>query len=115
MPTKKAVTKKPVARRKSLKPKSLAMEIISDPQPMPMPMPEPEPMPGPSDSASRHVVYLAGCRNCHHVPLGVNALLTVLIAIIFTLSAMLMAASVTLSSQNVVVGSSGSTASVASR
>jgi len=89
------------------------MEVISDPQPMPMP--EPEPMPGPSGSASRHVVYLAGCRNCHHVPLGVNALLTVLIAIIFTLSAMLMAASVTLSSQNVVVGSSGSTASVASR
>ncbi len=115
MPTKKAVTKKPVARRKSLKPKSLAMEIISDPQPMPMPMPEPEPMPGPNGSAATRVVYLAGCRNCHHVPLGVNAVLSVLVAIIFTLSAMLMAASVALNGQGAVVAGTDSPASVASR
>lgn len=113
MPTKKAVAKKPVARRKSLKPKTLAMEIVSDPQPMPMP--EPEPMPGPSGSAASRVVYLAGCRNCHHVPLGVNAVLSVLVAIIFTLSAMLMAASVTLNGQGPVVADADSAASVASR
>lgn len=113
MPTKKAMVKKPVARRKSLKPKSLAMEIVSDPQPMPMP--EPEPMPGPSGSAATRVVYLAGCRNCHHVPLGVNAVLSVLVAIIFTLSAMLMAASVALNGQGAVVAGTDSPASVASR
>lgn len=111
MPTKKAVAKKPVARRKSFKPKALAMEVVSDP----MPMPEPEPMPGPSGSAATRVVYLAGCRNCHHVPLGVNAVLSVLVAIIFTLSAMLMAASVAVNGQGATVAGSESAASVASR
>jgi hypothetical protein len=101
MPTKKAAAKKAVARRTS--------RVVSDP--LPMPAPRPEPMPGPEGSGSRRVVYLAGCRNCCHVPIGVNAVLVVLVSIIFTLSAMLMAASVTVAGQN---GPSG-TEAVASR
>jgi hypothetical protein len=94
MPTKKAVAKKPVTHRRTLKPKALAMEVVSDS--MPMPMPALEPMSEPCSTAVERVVYFSGCRNCCHVPLGVNAILTVLVAVIFTLSAMLMAASVVL-------------------
>lgn len=65
------------------------------------------------------VVYLAGCKNCHHVPLGVNSVLTILVAVIFTLAAMLMAAAVTMNSQSyqldVFNNRSGSIHSVASR
>ncbi len=68
--------------------------------------------------ADTHVVYLAGCKNCHHVPLGVNSVLTILVAVIFTLAAMLMASAVTMNSQSYqleVFNQSGSTHSVASR
>lgn len=87
MPIKKAVTKKPPVRRKATR--ARRMEVVGDPVPEPMP----EPMPGPGTSKAR-VVYFAGCRNCNHLPMGVNALLSVMVAIIFTLSAMLMATSV---------------------
>lgn len=89
MPTKK-IAKKPVARKRRAAP--VTMELAREPDPFP------EPMPGPGTSKTR-VVYFSGCRNCDHLPIGVNAVLTVLVAIIFTLSAMLMASSV--SSQSV--------------
>jgi len=113
MPTKKVAAKKPVARRKVLKPKVLAMKNIGDPQHVHVPALET--MPGPNSSVSPRVVYLAGCRNCCHVPLGVNAMLVVLIAVIFTLSAMLMAASVAIGSHDVLISGADSVASVASR
>lgn len=100
MPTKKAAAKKPSTRSRKAAP--VTMELMREPEPFP------EPMPGPGTSKSR-VVYFAGCRNCDHLPIGVNAVLTVLVAIIFTLSAMLMASSV--SSQSVA----GAIASAVSR
>jgi len=92
MPTKKTTAKKSVVRRRPSRAKA------SDP--LMMPMPEPEPVPGPNGSSATRVVYLASCRNCCHVPLGVNPMLVVLVAVIFTLSTMLMAASVTVAGQN---------------
>lgn len=108
MPTKK-VTKKPAARRTAAAPKRAMLKVISDPQPAPTPAP----MPGPNGSEEARVVYVAACRSCVHVPLGVNAILTVLVAVIFTLSAMLIAASVNLGASQVVAD--GSASSVASR
>ena len=49
----------------------------------------------PEARATARVVYLAGCKSCNHIPLGVNMVVGVLVAIVFTLSAMLMASSVT--------------------
>jgi hypothetical protein len=48
----------------------------------------------PEARAMARVVYLAGCKSCNHIPLGVNMVVGVLVAIIFTLSAMLMASSI---------------------
>ncbi|NBS41859.1 hypothetical protein EBS80_04360 [bacterium] len=80
---------------------SMRMEVVSSPMP--------EPMPGPQATDKARVVYFAGCRNCNHLPMSVNAVMAVLIAIIFTLSAMLMATSVTTAS------SAAGIAAVASR
>ena len=65
---------------------------------------------------TQRTVYLAACRNCCHVPMGVNAVMTILVAVIFTLSAMLIASSVTVSSHASRVEASAASASpVASR
>lgn len=91
MTKKKTPAKKmSVTRRRSVAP--LRMEVVASTSPMP------EPMPGPRAGEKTRVVYFAGCRNCNHLPMSVNAVLAVLIAIIFTLSAMLMATSVTVAS-----------------
>lgn len=52
----------------------------------------------PEARATARVVYLAGCKSCNHIPLGVNMVVGVLVAIVFTLSAMLMASSVSVRS-----------------
>lgn len=63
-----------------------------------------------------HTVYMAACRNCCHVPFGVNALMTILVAVIFTLSAMLIASSVTVGAQaSRVQASAGIASPVATR
>jgi len=108
MPTKKvAVPAKTVAK------KVVRRSVASKRAPVRMPLPEPvyvmdlpktaepsmiEPEMVPEARATARVVYLAGCKSCNHIPLGVNMVVGVLVAIIFTLSAMLMASSVSVRS-----------------
>lgn len=84
MPTKTAAKKSTARKRRQ--------------SPAPEPSPMPEPMPGPEMTTTR-VVYFSGCKGCAHIPFSLNGLLLVLVAVIFTLSAMLMASSVRIDSQ----------------
>lgn len=110
MPTKKVVvpvrvakTAKKVVRRSVASKRAPARTAVPEPvYVMDLPktaeplMMDPEMVP--EARATARVVYLAGCKNCNHIPLGVNMIVGVLVAIIFTLSAMLMASSVSVRS-----------------
>ncbi|MEI6510753.1 MAG: hypothetical protein WCO25_01780 [Candidatus Uhrbacteria bacterium] len=108
MPTKKVVV--PVKAAKTVAKKVVRRSVAARRPPARTSLPEPvyvmdlpktsepimmEPEAVPEARATARVVYLAGCKNCNHIPLGVNMVVGVLVAIIFTLSAMLMASSVT--------------------
>lgn len=110
MPTKKVVV--PVRVAKAAK-KVVRRSVASKRVPARTAVPEPvyvtdlpktaeplmmDPEMVPEARATARVVYLAGCKNCNHIPLGVNMIVGVLVAIIFTLSAMLMASSVSVRS-----------------
>ncbi len=42
---------------------------------------------------------ILGCVRCDHLPMGVNAIMSMLIALVFTLSALVIAAAMTIHSQ----------------
>jgi len=109
MPTKKVVV--PVKAVKTVAKKVVRRSVAAKRAPVRTSLPEPvyvmdlpktaepimmDPEMVPEARATARVVYLAGCRNCNHIPLGVNMVVGVLVAIVFTLSAMLMASSVSI-------------------
>ncbi len=114
MPTKKvAVPAKAAKSVKTVAKKVVRRSVAAKRAPVRMALPEPvyvmdlpavadhvmmPPEMVPEVRATARVVYLAGCKSCNHIPLGVNMVVGVLVAIVFTLSAMLMASSVSVRS-----------------
>lgn len=105
MPTKTVrshkIAKRPVARKRriarsgmetvptvmaSLEP--MPPQTIQDPMPMPA-----EPMPGPSSD-------VADCGNCGHMPVTPNAVLGILVVVVFMLSTVVFASAMIISSQS---------------
>ena len=68
------------------------------PEPTPEPDPMPEPMPGPQEM--RQSYQPSSCVNCAHMPMGVNTVVSVLVALVFTLSSLVVASAMVIDSQS---------------
>jgi len=89
-----------------------------DPQPAPAtepePTPEPESAPAPEEMPPV-TSQLQACTNCAHMPMGVNTVVSVLVALVFTLSSLVVASAMIIDSQSFQLSAYSGASSVAQR